>query len=269
MRRSFLLLALAACAPGAERADSATAAVPPGVASREVAYQEGATSLKGYMAWDSSRTTPRPGVIVVHEWWGHNEHARNAARKLAEAGYVGFALDMYGDGKNTTHPDSAAAFAAAAASNIESLTARFAAAIAQLKANPGVDSTRIAAIGYCFGGAVVLGMARSSADLDAVASFHGALPPDAPIDSGSVKARILILNGAADPMVPLDQVQAFADRLTKAGASVELVNYPGVMHSFTNPRADSVGMQGLRYDSAADQQSWAALLKMLGEVFPG
>jgi dienelactone hydrolase len=255
------------CAPRAENA-SDTAAAAPAVASREVSYAEGATPLRGFMAWDSARTTPRPGVVVVHEWWGHNEHARNAARKLAEAGYVGFAVDMYGDGKNTTHPDSAAAFATAAASNIETLTARFTAAIAQLKADPHVDSTRIAAIGYCFGGSIVLGMARSGMDLDAVASFHGALPPEAPIDSGNVKARVLILNGAADPMVPLAQVDAFAEKLRQAGATVEVMHYPGAMHGFTNTRADSVGMQGLKYDASADRQSWDALLKMLAEVFP-
>lgn len=259
--------AVAACAPKAE--DANLAAVPPGVGSREVSYSAGPTPLKGFVAWDTSRTTPRPGVVVVHEWWGHNEHARTQARRLAEAGYVGFALDMYGDGKNTTHPDSAAAFSAAAASNIETLTARFRAAIAQLKADPHVDSTRIAAIGYCFGGAVVLGMARGGEDLDAVASFHGAMPPNAPAEAGRTYPRILIMTGAADPMVPQAQVDAYADAMRKAGARVEVVAYPGVMHSFTNPHADSVGMQGLKYDATAATQSWDALLKMLAEVFPG
>ncbi|MBC7896484.1 MAG: dienelactone hydrolase family protein [Cytophagaceae bacterium] len=258
---------LTACTQKAEESREA-AAVAPGVGSREVTYAAGETALKGFMAWDTSRTTPRPGVVVVHEWWGHNEHARNAATKLAEAGYVALAVDMYGDGKNTTHPDSAAAFATAAASNVESLTARFTAAIAQLKADPRVDSTRVAAIGYCFGGSIVLAMARGGMDLDAVASFHGALPPDAPVDSGNVKARVLILNGAADPMVPQAQVEAFAAKLRKAGATVDVVNYPGAMHGFTNPRADSVGMQGLKYDATADSQSWDALLKLLAEVFP-
>lgn len=258
---------LAACTQGAEESKQA-AVVPPGVGSREVSYNEGATALKGFMAWDTSRTSPRPGVVVVHEWWGHNDHARNAARKLADAGYVGFAVDMYGDGRNTTHPDSAAAFATEASSNMETLTARFTAAIAQLKSDPHVDSTRVAAIGYCFGGSIVLAMARGGMDLDAVASFHGALPPDAPVDSGNVKARVLILNGAADPMVPQAQVEAFAEKLRKAGATVDVVNYPGAMHGFTNTRADSVGMQGLKYDASADQQSWDALLKLLAEVFP-
>lgn len=245
------------------------AVVPPGVGSREVSYNAGEAALEGFMAWDTSRTTPRPGVVVVHEWWGHNEHARAQARKLAEAGYVGFALDMYGDGKSTTHPDSAAAFMTAAAADAARMKARFDAAIAQLKMDPHVDSTRIAAIGYCFGGMVVLGMARAGEDLDAVASFHGAIPAPAKADSGRPYARMLIMTGAADPMVPQAQVDAFADAMRKAGARVDVITYPGAMHGFTNPRADSVGMQGLKYDATADTDSWQSLIKMLAEVFPG
>lgn len=238
-----------------------------GVQTREVTYTQGTTSLKGYVAWDASRTGPRPGVLVVHEWWGHNEHARAQARRLAEAGYVGFAVDMYGDGKSTTHPDSAQAFITQALSDLPALVARFQSALAELKAHPSVDSTKIAAIGYCFGGAVVLSQALAGADLDAVASFHGAMPPVAPVDSGSVKARVLILTGGADPMVPAAQVDSTAALLRRAGATVEVVTYPGALHSFTNPRADSVGMAALKYDAGVDRQSWDALLKLLSEVF--
>ncbi|MGQ0647039.1 MAG: dienelactone hydrolase family protein [Gemmatimonadaceae bacterium] len=260
---TMLALALIGC----ERAET-PAAADTGVQSREVDYGAGETTLKGFVAWNGARTEPRPGVLVVHEWWGHNEHARAQARRLAEAGYVAFALDMYGDGKSTTHPDSAQAFMAAATSDVAKLMARFEAGLAQLKADPHVDSTRVAAIGYCFGGMVVLSQARAGADLDAVASFHGAIPPPAPVDSGTVKARVLILTGGADPMVPAAQVDAFAAALRAAGAGVDVVTYPTALHSFTNPRADSVGMAGLKYDGETDRQSWDALLKLLSEVFP-
>jgi dienelactone hydrolase len=258
------LVFLAACGPKEPPPPSA-----PDIQTREVTYTSGATSLKGYIAWDAVRSGPRPGVLVVHEWWGHNEHARTQARRLAEAGYVGFALDMFGDGKSTTHPDSAQAFMNQALSDIPGLMARFAAALAQLKADQNVDSTRVAAIGYCFGGAVVLSQASSGADLDAVASFHGAMPPGGAPDSGAVKARILIMTGGADPMIPAANVDSSVAKLRKAGATVEVITYPHAQHSFTNPRADSVGMPGLKYDAEVDRQSWEAMLKMLREVFGG
>ncbi len=254
---------LAACAKPEPAADGL-----PRVESRAVAYDAGATPLKGYMAWDAARTGKQPGVIVVHEWWGHNDHARRQADRLAEAGYVAFALDMYGDGKSTTHPDSAQAFMMQAVSNQEQFAARFNAALEQLKADPNVDPTRIAAIGYCFGGMVVLSMARGGADLDAVASFHGAIPPEAATDSGSVHARMLIMTGAADPMVSTAQVETFASAMRAAGAQVTMVIYPNAMHGFTNPMADSMGMEGLHYDAEVDSTSWTALLAMLAEVFP-
>lgn len=240
----------------------------PNVQTQAIEYQQGGTALQGFVAWDAGREGKRPGVLVVHEWWGHNEHARNAARKLAEAGYVALALDMYGKGKVTAHPDSANAFMSEALKDPAVVAQRFDAALAQLKQNPNVDTSRIAAIGYCFGGAVVLSMARAGADLDAVASFHGALPPgQPPVDSGSVKARVLIMTGAADPMIPAAQVTAFTSEMQAAGARIEAISYPDAKHSFTNPRADSVGMEGLAYNAAADQQSWAAMLRLLQEVF--
>jgi dienelactone hydrolase len=256
---------LLACAGGEPAADSTSTSFPP---EREIAYSDGTTSLKGFVAAPAITTGARPGVIVVHEWWGHNEHARQQARRLAEAGYVGLALDMYGDGRNTTHPDSANAFMMQAVADQGVMVARFRAALEQLKQDPRVDSTRIAAIGYCFGGMVVLSMARAGEPLSAVGSFHGAIPPEAKVDSGAVKARVLVLTGGADPMVPAAQVDAFATAMRAAGARVDVITYPAAMHGFTNPRADSAGVQGLHYDATVDRESWAELLKMLREVFP-
>jgi len=238
------------------------------VKTREVEYRQGETVLQGFVAWDDAARGRRPGVLVVHEWWGLNEHARNQARRLAEAGYVGFALDMYGKGKVTTHPQDAQAFVAEVTKDPAVLAARFNAALEQLKQDPLVDSTRIAAIGYCFGGAVVLGMARAGADLAAVVTFHGSLATMHPAQQGKVKARVLVLAGAADPFVPPEQVDAFKREMQAAGAHFEVVTYPGAKHGFTNPDAATYGMAQLAYDPDADRQSWEAMLKLFREVFP-
>src|SRR5256885_6669166 len=159
------------------------------VKTRELEYRQGATVLQGFVAWDDAAHGRRPGVLVVHEWWGHNEHARNQARRLAEAGYVGFALDMYGKGKVTTHPQDAQAFASEATKDPAVLAARVNAALEQLKRDPHVDTTRIAAIGDCFGGAVVLGMARARAGPAAGGAVHGAVAPAPAAQPRHRKAR--------------------------------------------------------------------------------
>ncbi len=233
------------------------------VKTREIEYTQGETVLQGYLAWDDALPGKRPGVLVVHEWWGHNAHARRQTERLAQSGYVAFALDMYGKGKVTTHPADAQAFAAEATKDPAVVTARFEAARAQLTQDPHVDPERIAAIGYCFGGAIVLGQARAGADLDAVATFHGALAAAHPAEKGKVRARILVMTGAADPLVPPDQVAAFEKEMKSAGARFRVVRYPGAKHSFTNPDAGQAGMEALAYNAEADQKSWAALLELL------
>ena len=175
---------------------------------------------------------------------------------------------MYGKGKVTTHPQDAQAFASEATKDPAVLAARFNAALEQLKRDPHVDTTRIAAIGYCFGGGVVLGMARAGADLAAVVTFHGALATAAPAQPGKVKARVLVLAGGADPFVPPDQVEAFKREMQAAGAGFEVTTYPGAKHGFTNPDAATYGMPQLAYDAAADRESWAAMLKLFREIWP-
>lgn len=246
-----------AVAPGAHAA----------VQTMEVTYQQGETDLQGYLAWDDSAKGRRPGVVIVHEWWGHNEHARNQARRLAKDGYVAFALDMFGKGKLAQHPEDAQAFVAEATKDLEVLTARFQAAVDRLKADEHVDPERIGAIGYCFGGAVVLGMARRGADLDAVVSFHGSIATPTPAEKGAVKARVLVLNGAEDPMVSAEAIEAFKKEMTDAGASFEFVNLPGAKHSFTNPEADKRGMPALAYSAKADKQSWKEMLALFREIW--
>lgn len=236
------------------------------VKTRGVEYKQGDTVLQGLIAWNDAAKDKRPGVLVVHEWWGYNEHARNQARRLAQTGYVGFALDIYGKGKLATHPKDAEAFMNEAMKDPAVIPARFTAALEQLKRDPHVDPQRIAAIGYCFGGAVVLGMARSGADLAAVVSFHGSLATKTPAEKGKVKARVLVLTGAADPMVPPPQVEAFRKEMQAAAVKFQVVSYPGAKHSFTNPDAGKAGMDALAYNAEADRKSWAAMLALFKEV---
>ncbi len=240
------------------------------VAGREVEYRAGDTVLKGYLAENTALKGKRPAVLVVHEWWGHNEYARKRARMLASLGYVALAVDMYGDGKTAQHPDDAGKFAAEVMKNKAVGEARFNAALEFIKKQPSVDPARIAAIGYCFGGGVVLHMARQGADLKGVVSFHGSLATDSPAKEGAVKAKVLVFNGESDKMIPPEQVAAFKEEMTKAGASYRYVGYPGVMHSFTNPSADALAAEfklPLAYDMKADRDSWAQTKKFFKEIF--
>jgi dienelactone hydrolase len=260
MRHTILALAVASVAlVPAARAE---------VKTQEIEYKQGDTTLMGVLAYDDAAKGKRPGVLVVHEWWGMNEHARNQAVRLAKAGYVAFALDMYGKGKVATHPKDAQAFMEEATKDRDVAVARFNAGLDVLKKQPQVDADKIAAIGYCFGGGVVLAMARAGADLDAVATFHGHLAADGhPAEKGKVKAKILVQTGGADAMVPKEQVTAFEKEMKDAGASVKVITYPKAKHSFTNPNADKVGMAELGYDADADKKSWAELTKFLKQVF--
>lgn len=237
------------------------------VQTRQVEYRAGETVLQGLMAWDDAVTGKRPGVLVIHEWWGQTDYPRNVARRLAAAGYVGFALDMFGKGKVAEHPRDAQAFVAEATKDPAVIQARFRAGLEQLKQDPHVDPERIATIGYCFGGTIALLMARSGADLDAVVSFHGGLGQTAPAEPGPVSARVLVLTGGADPFAPQEQVAAFEEAMKAAGASYRVETYPGVKHGFTNPRADSRGLDALKYDADAAAKSWAAMLELFHEVW--
>jgi dienelactone hydrolase len=236
-----------------------------------VAYQaENDVTLKGFIAYDDSIQGKRPGVLVVHEWWGHNQYARERARLLAEAGYVGFALDMYGEGKQAAHPQDAQKFSSEISRNLPLAKARFRAAMQKLQSHPKTDDEHIAAIGYCFGGGVALQMAREGVNgLDAVASFHGALDTAHPAQSGAVKAKILVAHGAADPFVPPEKVAAFMKEMNEAGADYTFIAYSGAVHSFTNPEADKFGSQfnlPLKYNKQADVASWQAMRNMFNEA---
>jgi dienelactone hydrolase len=226
--------------------------------------------MKGYIAYDDAIQGPRPGVIVVHEWWGHNEYARDRARQLAHLGYVAMALDMYGNGKQASHPEDAQKFSSEVASNIDVERRRFVAAMKTLQQHKLVEPDKIAAIGYCFGGSVVLQMAREGVDLRGVASFHGGLTTKHPAAPGDIKASILVVHGALDPFTTREQLNAFIDELNRAGANYKLEIYSGARHSFTNPAADEYGKRfdlPLAYNQHADEDSWQDLQMFLRDVF--
>ncbi len=240
------------------------------VVGGEVSYREGETVMKGYLAYDDALKGKRPGILVVHEWWGHNEYARSRARQLAELGYIALAVDMYGEGKQASHPEDAGRFSDALKQNMPLAEARFKAALHLLREQPMVESEQIGAIGYCFGGGIVLEMARRGIDLDAVASFHGSLTTNTPPEKGAVKARILVANGAADPFVKPEHIKIFKAQMDAVGADYLLENYPGAKHSFTNPDADKYGKQfglPLAYSAEADRASWEAMQQLFVEVF--
>ncbi|HRP97074.1 MAG TPA: dienelactone hydrolase family protein [Rhodocyclaceae bacterium] len=242
------------------------AATLPALAAAEAREITLPDELGTAVLYAADTASPAPAVIVVHEWWGLNDYARERARQLAEAGYTAIAVDMYGHGKVADHPSDAQAFMQAALAEPDRMAARFEAARAALAAEPTVDPSRIYGVGYCFGGAVVLSQARKGAELAGVASFHGSLGTDQPAQPGTVKARVLVATGGADPMIPPEQVGAFVAEMSAAGAELTLMSFPGAMHSFTNPGATAVGEQHnmpLAYDEHADRESWKALMAFI------
>ncbi len=240
------------------------------VQTREVKYTADGVTLNGFLAWDGAAKEKRPGVLVVHEWWGHNDETRRRARMLAELGYTALAVDMYGDGKTADHPEDAGKFAAEIMKNADMSKARFLAALEYLKAQSQTDAGQIAAIGYCMGGGVVLNMARAGADLKGIASFHGSLNPVLPVKPGAIKAKILVLHGADDKFIPPEVVEAFKKEMAEAGADLKFIAYPGALHSFTNPDADTYAKKfgmAVAFNAEADRASWEELKGFLAAVF--
>lgn len=235
-----------------------------------IEYQIDDQTFTGYLAWDDAIQGERPGVLVVHEWWGHNDFARDQAEKLAAAGYTALALDMYGSGKLAEHPDTAKQFMQEATRDMDQIKTRFLKAKTLLADHDTVDGERIAAQGYCFGGAVVLNMARLGVDLGGVVSYHGALGSPLEAKPGQVSARIQVYTGGADKMVPADQVAGLVQEMQNAGVDLTLVTFPGVLHSFTNPGADQIAEEfgmPVGYDEAAAERSWEGTLRFYQEIF--
>jgi len=239
------------------------------IVTREVSYPAGGVTAKGFFAAPEGGGK-HPGVLVVHEWWGLNDYSRQRAKMLAELGYAALAVDMYGEGRVATHPNDAKGFAGAVMGNMPEAKKRFEAALKFLQQQPEVDASKIAAIGYCFGGGIVLQMAADGVPgLDAVASFHGSL--NAQIPAGvKPTARMLVCHGANDSFSTPEAIADFMARMKAAGVDLAFFSYPGALHGFTNPDADKAAKEfGLNvgYNARADQESWSELQKFLKASF--
>lgn len=243
----------------------------PAIVEENITYTGDNVTMHGYVAYDSSNKDRRPAVIVVHEWWGLNDYAKKRARQLAEMGYIAMAIDLFGDGKTADNPDNAGKLAGPFYQNTTMAKTRFDAALEKLKSYSQTDPAKIAAIGYCFGGAMVLTMAKLGDDLAGVVSFHGNLNV-VPANKDLLKARILVCHGADDPFVPQKEVDAFKKQMDSIGASDKYVfkAYPGAVHAFTNPDATENGKKfniPIAYNAAADSASWSDMKSFFGTIF--
>lgn len=234
------------------------------VVTKTVEYKDGDTLLEGYLAYDDAAADRKPGVLVVHEWKGLDDYAKKRAEQLAGMGYVAFAADIYGKGVRPKDHQEAGATAGKFKGDRALLRRRARAGLDALRAQPGVDPARLAAIGYCFGGTTVLELARSGAEIAGVVSFHGGL--DTPVPAKALKAKVLVLHGADDPHVPDKDVLAFAKEMRDAKADWQLVSYGNAVHGFTNPNNGGDPSKGAAYDAAADRRSWAAMRAFFDEV---
>jgi dienelactone hydrolase len=256
----LLLLAVAALMPAVAFAEQQTGPVD---------YKSQGTVLEGYVAFNKGPGGKRPGVLVVPDWTGVSDHYKKIAGRLADLGYVAFVADIYGKGVRPKNPQEAAAEANKYKSDRPLMRQRIAAALDEFKKNPNVDPNRIAAMGYCFGGTVVLELARSGAPVIGVVSFHGGLDTPTPEDAKNIKGKVLVLHGADDPLVPPQQVAAFQDEMRKAGVDWQMVFYGDAVHAFTTPAAGTDKSKGIAYNEKADKRSWEAMKSFFKEIFGG
>ncbi|MEO0586768.1 MAG: dienelactone hydrolase family protein, partial [Planctomycetota bacterium] len=208
---------------------------------------------------------PRPAVLLVHEWWGRGDHMTRRATMLAELGYAAFALDMYGQGKLTDDPAQARTWATAFYTDRALARDRAAAGLATLRDQPSVDPSRVAVMGYCFGGTMAFELAYSGAGVDGAVSFHG--NPLAPQDGDDADTRLLVLHGGDDPLVPMDAIASLLSALTQAGVDTQVHVFSGAQHSFTSVEADGHGIDGVRYDATADERSWRLMQLFFDELW--
>jgi dienelactone hydrolase len=227
------------------------------------------TTMKSFIAYDESKTDKRPIVLVVPEWWGVNDFTRSKAKHLAQEGYFALVVDMYGNGRTADNPDAAMGYAGGFYKNPQLATGRLVAALDKAKTYAQADSSKTAAIGFCFGGSMVLNAAKMGAPLDGVVSFHGGLQ-GVPPAKNTVTSKILVLNGAADPYVPAQDVANFKKQLDSAGVPYAFKDYPGALHAFTNPQADEIAKKfkmGVGYNADADKNSWNDMKSFFADLW--
>jgi len=237
------------------------------VVTRTIDYRDSDVELQGFLAYDDTITGRRPAVLVVHEWWGLNDFARDQARELAKLGYAAFALDMYGKGVVTDQASEAGRLSGPFRSDPELMRRRAKAGYDALAAQPEADPQRIAAIGFCFGGTTVLQMAYSGLPLAGVVSFHGGLVVPTETDIANLKCPTLVLHGAADTLIPAETVKSFQEALARSSADWQFVVFGGAKHAFTNPDANGVGIPGVGYDERTARRSGEYMKVFLTEVF--
>lgn len=244
-----------------------SAQTPNTLQTQVIEYRQGDAVLEGYLAYDSSQTGKRPGVLVVHEWKGLDDYAKKRTEQLASMGYVAFAADIYGKGIRPQTVDEARTQATLYRSNRALLRERVNAALAELRKQPQTDNERLGAIGYCFGGTTVLELARSGADVDGVVSFHGGLDSPNPQDGKQIKSKVLVLHGADDPLVSQEDIKAFEQEMRAGNVDWQMVNYGGTVHSFTNPKAGNDPSKGSAYNPDSDRRSFEAMKVFFEEIF--
>lgn len=237
------------------------------IRTETVEYKQGETTLEGYLAYDDAQQGRRPGVIVVHDWMGQGKFSKAKAEELARLGYVAFSADIYGKGVRPSSPQEAGQQAGKYKGDRALMRARAVAALDALRGRAEVDPAKMAAIGYCFGGMVVLELARSGAAVAGVVSFHGGLETPTPADAKNIKGKVLVLHGADDPHVPASEVAGLEDEMRKAGVDWQLIKYSGAVHAFTNPEAGHDNSKGVAYNEKADKRSWEAMKQFFAEIF--
>lgn len=256
-----LLLTLAVCC-------SSLLPLQAAIQGHAVAYQAGDTPCEGYVAFDDASTAPRPGVLVVHDWMGVSDQTRSVCQQLAQLGYVAFAADIYGKGVRPANSKEAGAEAGKYKANRPLLRSRAASALEQLKASPHVQGDKLAVIGYCFGGTTALELARSGAALTGVVTFHGGLDSPTPADGKNIKAHVLVLHGADDPMVKPEDIAAFQQEMRDNKIDWQMNYYGDAVHAFTIEHAGNDKSKGVAYNEKAAKRSWEAMKSFFGEIFP-
>jgi dienelactone hydrolase len=236
------------------------------IKTQTVEYKQGDTVLEGYLAYDDASTAKRPGVAIVHDWTGLGDFVKKRAEQIAKLGYVALALDIYGKGVRAKNPEEAGKLAKKYKSDRALMRARATAGLDYLKSNPLVDPSKLAAMGYCFGGTTVLELARSGAPLKALASFHGGLDTPHVEDAKKIKAKVLVMTGGDDPSVPAEQVTAFESEMRNAKVDWQLISYGGAVHAFTNPDAGNDNSKGAAYNEEADRKSWREMKEFFEET---
>ncbi|HMQ11499.1 MAG TPA: dienelactone hydrolase family protein [Oligoflexia bacterium] len=241
-----------------------------GIETEKIKYSWDDQEFHGYLAKPKKIKNHTPAILIVHEWWGHNEYAQKRARMLAEEGYIALAIDMYGDGARADHPSEAGKMASKVSGNIDLMKKRFTAGMKILSSQAMVDREKIAALGYCFGGGVVLQMARERLPLTAVISYHGSLATNSPVNNKEDMPNILVFHGSDDSLISKEDLENFKQEMNAAQANYKVVEFSGAKHAFTNPEATKLGEKfslPLAYDEEADQRSWQESLAFLKDVF--